>query len=91
MPSRVDPPPISTTLKSRRGVCARAPRGDMLTSTLCFLYYLLCGFQRGKKGAFPAERPAGSDLVTLAESHFWRASFLWDKFMMLCKPVIMLW
>lgn len=46
-------------------------------------------FQK-KKRAFPAARPAGSDLVTLAESHFWQASFLWDRFMMLCKPVIML-
>lgn len=68
------------TLSSGRHACEHA--------VLLVLFALW--FPKRKKGAFPAARPAGSDLVTLAESHFWRASFLWDKFMMLCKPVIML-
>lgn len=33
----------------------------------CFMYYLLRGFE--EKEAFPAVRPAGSDLVTLVESY----------------------
>lgn len=39
----------------------------MLMNAPRFMYYLLWGFE--KKEAFPAVRPAGSDLVTLVKSH----------------------
>lgn len=41
-----------------------------------------------RKDAFPAIRPAGSDLVTLVKIPFWQASFLRDKFIGLCKPTM---